>query len=141
MHPSTRNYIHYLISMTESLSQKLYLNNRNFHFKHNSNLYCETFFIPDYYIYGLFDFRKNKNNFKTNLIIGSKNMNSFYIQEQFQNIDGYESSTLKNYGLDISLKDIEIMSIKTNGIEKNLLEIILSKNDKHILNCSCCHRY
>lgn len=131
MHSSTRNYIHHLINMTESLSQKLYLNNRNFHFKFNSNIYCETFFIPQHYIYGIFDLRKTENKIKTNLIIGSKNINSFYIQEQYQNIDGYESSILQNCGLNINLKDID----------KNLLEIILGKSDKHIINCSCCHRY
>ena len=117
--------------LSKTLFGKLYYGNQS-HFKlSNSKSYCETFFIKERSIYGIADFKYFPNNeLYSNLIIGDKDKN-FKLQEHYRFINNIETIYLQNFDKKITYDDID----------KNIVEIILKKNDSHIITCSCCHRY
>ena len=124
--------------LSKTLFGKLYYGNNQSHFKlTNSKSYCETFFMKEQYmgklcsIYGIADFKYFPNNeLYSNLIIGDKD-NIFKLQEQYRFINNIETIYLQNFD----------KKIRYDDIDKNIIEIILKKNDSHIITCSCCHRY
>jgi hypothetical protein len=124
--------------LAKTLFGKLYYGNYQSHFKlSNSKSYCETFFIKEEYngtqlsIYGIADFKYFPNNeLYSNLIIGDKD-NIFKLQERYRFTNNIETIYLQNFDKKITYNDID----------KNIFEIILKKNDSHIITCSCCHRY
>jgi hypothetical protein len=82
-------------------------------------------------IYGIVDFKYLPNNeLYSNLIIGDKD-NIFKLQERYRFTNNIESIFLQNFDKEITYDDIN----------KNILEIMLQKNNSHIITCSCCHRY
>lgn len=117
----------------QSIIDKLYFDNKQSHFKtgNTGESYCETFYIPDHSIYGIFDFRQFGQELNSNLTISSKHPSTnkpFYLQEKYSIVNGYKTVTLHNFDLIISVKDID----------PNVLKIILQKTDDHIIRCSCC---
>ena len=83
-------------------------------------------------IYGIVDFKYLPNNeLYSNLIIGDKD-NIFKLQERYRFTNNIESIFLQNFDKEITYDD---------DINKNILEIMLQKNNSHIITCSCCHRY
>lgn len=119
-------------NIKQTLFGQLYFLNKQSHFQlKTSNLYCETFFIQNHYIYGIFEFKQlSKNELYSNLIIGTKD-NLFKIEEQYRIINNIETIKLQNFDLNIKIQDIN----------NDTLKIILNKNNNHIINCSCCHRH
>jgi hypothetical protein len=125
--------------LSKTLFGKLYYyENNQSHFKlSKSKSYCETFFMKEQYmgelrsIYGIVDFKYLPNNeLYSNLIIGDKD-NIFKLQERYRFTNNIESIFLQNFDKEITYDDIN----------KNILEIMLQKNNSHIITCSCCHRY
>jgi hypothetical protein len=119
-------------NIKQTLFGQLYFLNKQSHFQlKTSNLYCETFFIQNHYIYGIFEFKQlSKNELYSNLIIGTKD-NLFKIEEQYRIINNIETIKLQNFDLNIKIQDIN----------NDTLKIILNKNNNHIINCSCFHRH
>ena len=119
-------------NIKQTLFGQLYFLNKQSHFQlRTSNLYCETFFIQNHYIYGIFEFKQlSKNELYSNLIIGTKD-NLFKIEEQYRIINNIETIKLQNFDLNIKLQDIN----------NDTLKIILNKTNNHIINCSCCNRH
>jgi hypothetical protein len=119
-------------NIKQTLFGQLYFLNKQSHFQlKTSNLYCETFFIQNHYIYGIFEFKQlSKNELYSNLIIGTKD-NLFKIEEQYRISNNIETIKLQNFDLNIKLQDIN----------NDTLKIILNKTNNHIINCSCCHRH
>ena len=120
-----------------TLFGQLYFLRKQIHFEPKTNIYCETFFIPEKYLYGIFDYKKISNTeLFSNIIIGSKD-NLFKIQERYRFINNIENIFLESY----IQKPFKLENIDFEDIDNDILNALLSKTDKHIINCSCCHRY
>jgi len=120
----------------KTLFGQIYYLNKQSHFQmRNTNLYCESFFIPDKFIYGIMDFKQlSKNDLFSNLTIGDKD-NTFKIQERYRFINNIETVDIQYFKWSFEPKNTY------NDIDKTILKTILIKSDIHIINCSCCHRY
>ena len=120
----------------KTLFGQIYYLNKQSHFQmRNTNLYCESFFIPDKFIYGIMDFKQlSKNDLFSNLTIGDKD-NTFKIQECYRFINNIETVDIQYFKWSFEPKNTY------NDIDKTILKTILIKSDIHIINCSCCHRY
>lgn len=119
-------------NINKTLFGQIYFFNKQSHFQtRNSNLYYETFSIQNKNIYGIFDFKQlSKNELFTTIILHSKDK-SFEIEERYRFINNIEIIKLQNFNHIINFEEID----------NHILKIILHKNNKHIINCSCCHRY
>jgi len=123
-------------NITKTLFGQLYYFKKNSHFQLKTNrLYCETFYIPEHFIYGIFDFKLISNSdFFSNIVIGNRD-NSFKIQEKYKFIDNIEILKLEQF------KNNEYKEIELNNIDSILLKNLKHKDDTNIITCSCCHRF
>lgn len=122
-------------NITKTLFGQLYYFNKNSHFHRNNRLYCETFYIPEHFIYGIFDFKLISNtDFFSNIVIGNRD-NSFKIQEKYKFIDNIEILKLEQF------KNNEYKEIELDNIDSKLLKNLKHKDNTNIITCSCCHRF
>lgn len=128
-------------NISKTLFGQMFYFNKTSHFQFkNSHIYCETFYIPKQYIYGIFDFKLiSSNEFFSNIVIGNRDQ-SFHLQEKYRFINNIENLTLEHVKKNHEQK-FEFTQIQFENIERNLLKDLLDKNDQHIISCSCCHRF
>ncbi len=115
-------------SIGKTLFGRLYYFNKQAHFQvRKEGLYCETFSLIDQAkFYGIFNYTKvNINNEKfelySSLLVGC-NDSGLKWQEKYRFVNEIETIT--------------------SNIPENIQQVILTnKNNSHIVNCSCCHRY
>lgn len=116
-------------SIGKTLFGRLYYLNKQSHFQFKKGeFYCESFSVnnPDSLsgYYGLFGYNRVNldKNFElySNLVIGCKSTGLKW-QEKYR-----------------YLNDTEYLY---TNIPDSIVKVLLTKDNRHIINCSCCHRY
>ena len=114
-------------SIGKTLFGRLYYFNNQAHFQLKKNgLYCETFLLIDKAkFYGMLDYTKviiNDDKFElySRLLVGC-NHSGLKWEEKYRFTKGIE--------------------YVYSNIPGNIQEVLLTKDDSHIINCSCCHRF
>jgi hypothetical protein len=122
-------------NINKTLFGQIFYLNKRAHFQKNiTRLYCETFYIPNQSIYGIFDFKLlSTNELFSNIVIGNRD-NSFKLQERYSFINNIESLSLDQF-------TDQYKTITLETLDKNLINQLVNKTNDHIINCSCCHRY